>query len=111
MADYGSTNGGGQPDDPEGGGAGKPVQSFTIAEPSYNQINNGNNLTSPLNGRGGGGGGGSSALCCRGGGGGDNDGLKIIVISMFVFAAAVTVALIVDIASGEISLMVTKVQK
>ena len=45
--------------------------------------------------------GGRCGLCfCCGGGRGENDGLKIIVTSMFVFAVAVTVAMIIQIASG-----------
>ena len=104
MADYGSTNGGAAPAAPEPENPNKVLQSFTISEPGYNQIaENGStagnsNSTTPLNNR--------TArrlngLCCRGAGGSDNDGLKVIVVSMFVFAAAVTVALIVDIASSE----------
>ena len=52
-------------------------QSFEITEPRY-----------PKNER----------SCCHKAG--ETDGFKIIVISMFVFAVGVTVALIITIASG-----------
>ncbi len=39
---------------------------------------------------------------CCGRGRGETDGFKMIVISMFVFAVGVTVALIITIASGKI---------
>ena len=62
-----------------------PRQRFDIVEPNYNSSNNSNIR--------------SAATCC--GRNSDTDGFKIIVISMFVFAVGVTVALIITIASGK----------
>jgi hypothetical protein len=61
-------------------------QTFSIAEPS-----------SPLRR----GSSNSNAVSRYCGKSGDTDGFKVIVISMFVFAVAVTVALIITIASGK----------
>ena len=57
-------------------------QRFDIVEANYDS---GNGLR-------------SAGSCC--GRNSDTDGFKIIVISMFVFAVGVTVALIITIASG-----------
>ena len=71
---YGALN-----NDPEPGSKGQR-QKFDIGEPSY-----GNPRASG---------------CCGGSRRGETDGFKIIVISMFVLAVGVTVALIITIASG-----------
>ena len=52
-----------------------PQQRFDILEPSYQR----------------------QSQCCHS----NTDGFKVIVISMFVFAVGVTVALIITIASGK----------
>ena len=67
--------------DQEGGHSGKR-QRFDILEPSYER----------------------ERQCCHS----NTDGFKIIVISMFVFAVGVTVALIITIASGKYLLFVFK---
>ena len=66
-----------------------PKQTFSISEP-YSSPSD----TLPLRGKGRRGGGICSCAM--------DDGLKIIVISMFVFAVAVTVALAIQIATGEL---------
>ena len=53
----------------------RPQQRFDILEPSYQR----------------------QSQCCHS----NTDGFKVIVISMFVFAVGVTVALIITIASGK----------
>ena len=62
-------------------------QRFDIVEPNYNSGSNNSNIRSA-----------ATTGCC--GRNSDTDGFKIIVISMFVFAVGVTVALIITIASG-----------
>ena len=80
----------------------KVMSKFSISEPEYQNLNGkGRSLgrnTPHQNG--------TTGPCCRsccfgeGVGGWHEDGLRMIILSMFVFAIAVTVALVIDIASS-----------
>ena len=79
-------------------------QSFSIAEP-YTSLHDD---TTPLN-RGGSTGlsaGVAGLLCCPRNKDSGNDGFKAVVLFMAVFAAGVTVALVVQVASGALQFMV-----
>ena len=80
----------------------KVMSKFSISEPQYQNLNGkgrslGRNHLHQNSLSGG---------CCGsfcfgdGGGGWHEDGLRVIILSMFVFAIAVTVALVIDIASS-----------
>ncbi|TRY76762.1 hypothetical protein TCAL_07601 [Tigriopus californicus] len=84
---YGTTNHNGNRPGPENGGTESvPKQTFSISEPYQTHGD-----TTYLRGHG-----KKSGFCCRG----EADGLRVIVLSMFVFAIGVTVALMVQIAAG-----------
>ena len=79
----------------------KVMSKFSISEPQYQNLN-GKGKTSGRNSHS------QNSItsgCCKsccfddGGGGWHEDGLRMIILSMFVFAIAITVALVIDIAS------------
>ena len=80
----------------------KVISKFSISEPQYQNLNGknvGRSNKSMTSGK-------SCGICCFGGGGEacgggwHEDGLRMIILSMFIFSIAVTAALVIDIASS-----------
>ena len=77
----------------------KVISKFSISEPQYQNLNGKNvGRTNKVDK--------SCGVCCFGvggeacGGGWHEDGLRMIILSMFIFSIAVTAALVIDIASS-----------
>ena len=78
----------------------KVISKFSISEPQYQNLNGkGKTHKNTLSSNG-------CGVCCFGGsgegcgGGWHEDGLRMIILSMFIFSIAVTAALVIDVASS-----------